>query len=291
MSKDAFSMIYDVIVGAKVDGTSLDESILAHCIDIAAKNKVLLQFLRASRVHGDIRSREEARYRSFLRGLSAVNEALKGLNHVFIKLRKPVAYVPSDVDVLVSGEDILEAVSSLLERGFSVEVVEPYCVTMVRGSTVVDLYVHPTLAGVIYLDARGLFEHSEPADLGGVEVPVLRTYAEALITVAHAVYKERIYTLNDYVTASRWLDWRSLKLAEDLQCLSAVREALAVHELVEKRKITLPYSIPYPKWASLLGSKVLYDELTRTTLLNVLKALGDKRFGKLFLSKLTRETY
>ena len=289
VSKDAFRVVYDAVVRdwkPRVDGKLFEE-----CIGVAAKNKILLHFLRVLDTRSDVRVCEEARYKEFLGNLRIVAETLEGLNHVFIKLRKPVVYMPSDVDVLVARNHVVKAVARLRARGFRIEVVEPYCVTMVRGDCVADLYIYPTMGGMIYLDSKELFEHIEHSLFDGLEIPVLKTYAEALMTIAHAVYKERIYTLNDYVTVKKWFSKKTLKLAEKLCCLEAVNEALAIHKLVEERGIVLPYRIPFAEWIDILRSKITCDKLSRATILNVLNTLRDRRLGKLVISKLTRETY
>lgn len=289
MGSDAFREVFEAVVHG--EGRGRGGAPLAESVEVASRNKVLLHFLRVLDVRGEARLREEARYRGFLENLRRVASALEGLDHVFIKLRKPIAYVPADIDVLVGRGHVSRAVSRLMGRGFRVEVVEPYCVTMVRGGAVVDLYVHPTLGGMIYLDADRLSRHREPAELGGLEVPALKTYAEALTTIAHAVYKERIYTLNDYATVRAWLSRETLRLAEELKCLDAVREALTIHRLVEERRLTLPYRIPLARWLRLLGSKARNDRLARSTLHNPPRTLRDRRFGRLALSKLARKTY
>jgi len=100
-------------------------------------------------------------------------------------------------------------------RGFRIEAVEPYCITMVCGGCIVDLYVYSTMSGVIYLDAEELMRHAEYTSFNDLEMPALKTYAEALMTIAHAVYKERIYTLNGCITVKVWLSEKTLKLAEN----------------------------------------------------------------------------
>jgi len=289
VERDAFRAVYAVLIHSEKPG--IDDVLLRKCIDIAAKNKVLLHFLRVLDIRDDTRLSEEAEYRRFLRDLYMVAETLDGLNHVFIKLRKPVAYVPSDIDVLIARSHIVKAVARLRDRGFRIEVVEPYCITMVRGGCIVDLYVYPTIGGMVYLDAVKLMEHVERISFNSLEMPVLKTYAEALMTIAHAVYKERIYTLNDYIAVRTWLSEKTLRLAEELRCLDAVNEALAIHRLVEEHGVVLPYRIPFAKWVNILRSKILRDELSRATLLNVFKTPRDLRFGKLVVSKLARETY
>mgnify|MGYP000683947699 CR=1 FL=1 len=289
MDNATFRVVYNVVVHNKK--ITLDEDVLVKSIEVASKNKVLLHFLRALGISNDVRFREEARYTRFLRNLNVVVNALEDLDYVFIKLRKPVLYVPADIDVLVIRNQVPEAVSRLVRRGFGIKVVEPYCVTMVSKSAIVDLYVYPTLGGMIYLDATGLLEHRVFTELSNIEVPVLETYAEALLAIAHAVYKERIYTLNDYVTVRAWISAKAIKLAEELNCLNAVREALTMHRLVERQRLVLPYRISFAKWLGLLGSKILQDRLAKATLSNLSKTLKDRRFGKLILSKMVRDTY
>ena len=81
--------------------------------------------------------------------------------YTFIKLRKPVRYVPSDIDVLIDASSIRHAYLRLKALGFRAEVIEPYTLTVTKGSIIVDLYVHPTVAGVIYADGNELLRHKE----------------------------------------------------------------------------------------------------------------------------------
>ena len=43
----------------------------------------------------------------------------------------------------------------------------------------------------------------------------METYAEALMAITHAVYKERVYALNDYMTVRAWFSAKTLKLCWD----------------------------------------------------------------------------
>jgi hypothetical protein len=64
----------------------------------------------------------------------------------------------------------------------------------------VDVYVHPTLGDVIDMDGQEFLSHVRVMDFKGLRIKSLESYAEALVSAAHAVYNERIYTLNDYFT-------------------------------------------------------------------------------------------
>lgn len=136
-----------------LEGRARSETVeLKQLMEIASKNKVLLELMTTLEVEGAQRRQQEESMRGVIYVVGMLSKKLRDHDYSFFKLLKPVSYVPSDIGVLVKREHL----SRLKGMGFRVEVVEPYCVTMVRGSTIVDLYVHPTLGGVIYLDMRGL---------------------------------------------------------------------------------------------------------------------------------------
>lgn len=64
-----------------------------------------------------------------------------------------------------------------------------------------------------------------------------------MLTIVHAIYKERIYTLNDYVTVERWLDGRGHILARELGVESGVELVLAIHEAVKRGEVALPHRV------------------------------------------------
>jgi len=289
VNRKAFSVVYSVVVEGK--RVEVSGELLERCIEVASKNKILLHFLRALNIENGIRAREEARYRMFLGVLRSMSRALQGLDYAFIKLVKPVTYVPSDVDVLVDRRDLGEAVRRLQSLGFEIEVLEPYCITMRRGSAVVDLYLHLTLGGAIYIDARALAGYTTIHDIDGIEVHTLERWMESLVAAAHALYKERLYTLNDLVTVERWLSAKTIELARELRCLDALRRALTINHLVREGAVELPYKLPLSQWMHLLATKMLRDSVTRATVLNVFKALRDPRIGRLIVSKIMRESY
>lgn len=287
-SKTSFRVVFNTVVHGVFNGNPAG---IEEYIRIASLNKVLLHFLRAARVEGEIRLREEARFKLFQARLSEITSALDGLRYVLFKTRKPVVYVPSDIDVLIDRRHVGRAVERLRKLGYRIEVAEPYCVTLTRGSTIVDLYVNPTLASTVYLNGEKLLEYTIEDGVYSVKAPVLSSEAELVVVAAHAVYKERLYTLNDYATLNYLYTPRARELARELKVEAAIREALEIHRLVNSELITTPYRIPLAKWTTLLALKLAGDTQTRATVLNTLKALRDRRFGKLAYSKLTRETY
>lgn len=287
--KASFDILYDVVVLNKK--ISMNSQLINEVLRAAASNKVLLHFLRNICFKEEIRWVEERKLNRVIRVVKDIANTFKDLNYAFFKFVKPIAYVPSDIDLLVEHEAVSSAIFKLRKLGFNVEIIEPYCITVRSPEAIIDVYVHPTLGGMIYLDARRLLEHRRIVNFHDVEIPTLENYAEALVSIAHAIYKEKIYTLNDYVTVKKWFSMKTMRLAEELECWQVVFLALQIHEAVDKKRLILPYRIPLPLWIKALTSKIAHDKTTRSTVFNTLKALRDPRIGKHIISKLTRETY
>jgi len=179
----------------------------------------------------------------------------------------------------------------IMELGYVVAVKDPYCLTLIRGDSIIDLYTHPSLGGIIIIDGQRLLEHSRTVEFEGAEVRSLESYAEALAVASHAIYKERIYTLNDYFTVEKWTSKKTLKLAQELRCREALETAIDLNRKIILGMLETPYKIPLPTWLTILMRKLRTDSLTRATSTRLLKTLIDKRIGKLLTSKLTRESY
>jgi hypothetical protein len=260
-------------------------------IGLASKNKVLLQLLVKLDVKNSLRESQEEAIGNIVRLVEKLSRGLDGFSFAFFKLVKPVSYVPADVDVLVRSEEREEIIRRIEGLGFRVEVEEPFCTTLAKGPFIVDVYVHPTLGGMIYIDGQELLSHVCVKDFSGLRIRSLESYAEALVSAAHAVYKERIYTLNDYFTVKEWATEETFKLAKKLRCASSLNLAMEINEAIEKGLIEAPYRIPVVTWTKLLVQKIINDPLTRSTSKNLVSSIGSKRGLKLLISKLTRGTY
>jgi hypothetical protein len=258
---------------------------------LALKNKVLLQFLNVVKTDEPLRVEQEIRLRRTVQAARCLSDNLDGFDYVFFKFVKPVKYTPADIDLLVSLEDSLGVVRKIESLGYFVVVAEPYCTTLVNGESIVDVYVHPTIGGIIYLDGARLLEHVRHVEFNGFKIRTLAPHVEALVAAAHAVYKEKLYTLNDYFVIKKWVTKESFTLAKKLNCEYALKLALSLNQKIDCGQLNMPYSLPVSFWFFVLLQKFCQDKLTSATSLNVLKALKDERSGKHVTSKLTRETY
>jgi hypothetical protein len=274
-----------VVNGAKPD-VNLD-LLLTH----AGKNKILLHLLRALNIQGSIRERQESGIGRVVEVVRILSKLLKNYDYAFFKLIKPISYVPADVDLLVDARQARNIVHEVTRLGYTIAVKDPYCITLTKDDSIIDLYVHPSLGGAIFIDGQKLLEYSCTTEFDGAEIKSLERYVEALATASHAVYKERIYTLNDYFTVERWASKKTIKLAQELECEEALKTAINLNKQIRMGILETPYKIPLPTWLTIITRKLRADSLTRATSMNILKTLTDKRIGRLLTSKLTRETY
>ena len=278
--------LLNVIVYGTKPNVNLDR-LLTH----ARKNKVLLHLLRVSNIQGSLREWQESGIRRVIKVVQVISKLLKGYDCAFFKLIKPVNYVPADVDLLVSIDHVNKIVKDIMTLGYRIAVKDPFCVTLTRDDSIIDLYIHPSLGGVTFLNGQKLLEHTCTKEFNGVEVRSLESYAEALAAASHAIYKERIYTLNDFFTVEEWISKKTVKLAQELSCEDALKIAINLNRKICSGLLETPYKIPLPLWLALLMRKFWRDSLTRATSAGMLRTLTNKRAGKLLKSKLMRETY
>jgi hypothetical protein len=278
------------LLNAAVYSTKPDVN-LAALLSHARKNKILLHMLRTYNIEGPLRERQELGIRKIVEVVQTLSKLLKEYNYAFFKLIKPVSYVPADVDLLIDEGQAEKAAQEIMRLGYTVAVKDPYCITLTKGNSIIDLYIHPSLGGAIIIDGQRLLEHRCPMEFNGVEIMSLERYAESLVAASHAIYKERIYTLNDYFTVDRWASRKTIKLAQELRCEEALKVAIYLNKKIRLGILETPYKIPLPTWLAILTRKLRRDSLARATSINMLKTLVNKRSGKLLTSRLTRETY
>ena len=279
-------ILIDILEDKRLPQTNID--IL---IDRASGNKVLLHLLRVLNIQGSLRERQESGMRRVMNVVQVLSKFLKDYDYAFFKLIKPISYVPADVDLLVDASQARRVAHEVMGLGYRIEVKDPYCITLTRGGSIIDLYVHPSLGGVIFINGQRLLEHTCIKEFDGIEVRSLESYAEALVAASHAIYKERIYTLNDFFTVKEWTSKKTIRLAQELSCEDALRVAINLNRKIRLGLLETPYKIPVPLWLAMLMRKFQKDNLTRATSVGILKTLTNRRAGKLLISKLTRETY
>jgi len=147
------------LLDVAVYGAEPDDD-LASLLTHAGKNKILLHLLRALNIQGSVRKQQESAMSNVIEVVQILSKLLKGYNYAFFKLIKPLSYVPADVDLLIDTSQAKSAAHEIMGLGYRVAVKDPYCLTLTKGDSMIDLYVHPSLGGVIFINGQGLLEHS-----------------------------------------------------------------------------------------------------------------------------------
>ncbi len=263
--------------------------------EIAKLNKLYLAFLRSvdSDVLREERLVEEARFMRYVRNVVDVVKVLKGLRYALYKFRKPVDHVSVDLDLLIHVDDVPKAVARLRSIGFEIVVVEPYTVTLRKGGFIVDLYTHPAFAWIVYMDGQKLLqEHSEDMEIAGVEARGLTREAEAVVTAAHAAYKEHVVLLLDCITIRGWLTRKGIEIAKEFEVEKSIEIVETICRSIESGALEAPYRIPLPHLAKLYIDKIARDTNFRTTTPNIAKYIaGRKGVGYTLLWRLRRKSY
>lgn len=270
----------------KDSGSTSKLSLVQH----AKKNKVLLQLLRKFDEEGALRVSEENSYQVTVAALKEVSRRLTGLRYSLMKFNKPVSYSPADIDLLVAHDEVPQAVRRLLALGYSLRSNEPFCVTLER-EVILDLYVHPCAANVPYIDGQILLGHVRETDIAGLPLPSLEKEAESMLTASHALYKEQLFTLNDYLTFNGWFG----PLTEDLAREAKVEPAIRISETLSKRvregRLELPYRLGLIEVSSMLLRKLLEDSQTRASMVHALPTWTSPQFVRRVLGRIGRSTY
>jgi len=265
-------------------------------VEVAKLNKLLLAYLRRVRdVLRDELIREEARYRWFMRNAAEVVDALNGAGVVYAlhKFRRPFDHVSVDLDILVRVDDIPEAVKVLVHRGFKVAVSESYTVTLIRNGFIVDLYINPSFAWVVYMDGEKLLRCCvEEIEVSGVRANALTREAEAVVAAAHAIYKEHMVLLIDCLTAWAWTSKSAWSLANELSVSKALETLHSICKAIEAGYVEAPYKLSLGMVTKILSEKLVKDSAFRATTMNILKyVFGRRDIGTRMLSMLLRESY
>jgi len=259
-------------------------------IEYANTNKVLLHFLRIFNVENALRKKQEIGLRNIYESLIEIARLIQNIDYAVIKFFKPLAYVPSDIDLLVKREDLSDVLRKLQSIGYKPSVYEANCISL-EGKTIVDLYLNPDFMNIPYTSGEKLLKYVQVKRLKGVKIKALKPEAEAILALSHAIYKEQIITLNDYYTAKFYLNDKSLEIAEELKVLDAILYSMNFLKQVKQGLVNLPYKIPIRDVIKLFSVKIKRDPLSRKSLPNIGLKLFDRRVLMLIKSRFFRETY
>jgi hypothetical protein len=276
----------DVIRRGVSPGGESDPSLLLR----ARKNKVELELMRCLNITDRLREYQESRLAAFLRSTAEVASKMAEFDYAVIKFFKPVAYVPSDLDLLVAVKDFARARRALRSLGFEYVVSEPNCTTM-RRDIQVDIYTNPDFLNLPYLGGKSLLEYTRSASINGVQARALSDEIEAVLICAHSIYKEHLLTLNDYFSLKKFLGRSSIKMARALNVQPAVDFCLSTIGGIDAGDFEAPFKVPLSIVSRIWWLKFIDDTETRRGMRNLLAKLFDTRLASLAVSRVRRETY
>ncbi len=259
-------------------------------VECAIKNKVLLQVLRNLRIENSLRRKQEMALRESYEALLEIARDIQNIDYAVIKFFKPIAYVPSDIDLLVKRAHLEKLLNILKSLGYKLSVLEPNCISL-KGKTIIDVYINPDFMNIPYMSGEKLLNFYQSTKINGVEVKTLKPEAEAVVALSHGIYKEQILTLNDYYTARRFLNNESMKIAEELWVTDALVYSLKLFEEIELGLIEVPIRVPIRDAAKLILLKIAEDPLSKRYLPHACLKFLDRRTPMLVKSRLFRQTY
>jgi hypothetical protein len=125
------------------------------------------------------------------------------------KTVRPFAFVPSDIDVLVLTDNGAGRLASALAGSkYRPAGAAPHTITVCDTETDIgiDFYQDVAASRFVYLESASFRRFRTTQEIDHVAVPALSPVAEILCILAHAVYKEQMFTLADYLTLRRFAD-------------------------------------------------------------------------------------
>jgi hypothetical protein len=302
--------IPDVIQGMKVQGS--DE-----LLKLATLNKIALLYsksLQADGLYKELAPKHELLLETVKDVTSVFNQ--NSINYSIFKTLKPFPTTPSDVDVLLSKQDFARAEMLLTSGGYRQVANDAFTSTLTKKMNV-DLQIQPSVSNLPYLSKTFLMENTERRNLGELEVNCPTTEAEIIVIASHSLYKEQMFTLNDYYTITLLAERADIdnliNLAKKAKVLEAVRLALTLCSNITQSVFnvelqvsrigrtlgfsnttmpkTLPVKFPFSLVVKLLAIKACKDEEMRRMVAPAIMRLATPGQLKRLISHITRSTY
>ena len=271
-------------------------------IRYAHKNKVLLYLLlRMNKLPTNLQYFKRTLVNRYEKVNSIIGDIAESLEHQRIeycvfKTLRPVPYTPVDVDILLfNGEDLLKAAILIREKhDAEMDAINEYGCSfyLKRAQFYVDLHASIHVAGFTYIPKDELKSSCTTTHVKGRSVTVLEPEYELITLVGHAIFKEQVITLLDYLCVLSLLsktNFRSLR--EALQRTNMFPPFISFMEIVKKSRC-FPTPIRPSEFLKLTFHKFLMDSEARKTILNPLsELLHNRRKLVTVLEHFRRETY
>ena len=299
----------------------LSEKTINELYYFASKNKIGLLFLESLEKMYDIdflkdelkkqRDLQNLQRGTFCRTINSINKIK--CNYAVVKTIFPFSAVPNDIDIIILDNDTeyRKVIDQLEQDNFYILGEAPLEVNLRDMTTAetkdpeakqwedIDIYKEIGASHLTYMDKTKFVKYLEKKRVNGIEVTVLNDPAELAVSIFHALYPERIYTLllhfniiykiknmdsnniQDFVTICNEQNMKkvaleTLRITESIQelCFNEIPEQLKNirEELGMEEKITI--------------SKIPYIFPLRV----MLNSFWEKKFERRFVSSVLRQS-
>jgi hypothetical protein len=271
----------------------LTEKIIQDLYRFALKNKIGLLFLESLEKIYDItflkdELKEQQNLQNLQRGTfcRTINVVSKiKCNYAVVKTIFPFSAIPNDIDIIILDNDLMykKVIEQLVENNFHILGEAPLEVNLRDMTTAktkdpeakqwedIDIYKEIGASHLTYMDKTKFVKYLVMENVNGIDVMVLSNPAELAVSIFHALYPERIYTLllhfnilykiknmnsddiQDFVTICNEQNMtnvvlETLRVTESIQelCFNEIPEQL--HNIREKfgmKEKTTLHKIPY----------------------------------------------
>ena len=248
-----------------------------------------------------------------------------GVDFAIFKSVKPYPTTTVDIDIVIF-DGFKEAFDGLLSKGYTLWGYGPESVTLrdPDGVIGIDLYNEIAISKFIYFDKEYLRRFKARVDLNGFgEVMTLSREADLLVTILHAVMKEWMFTIADYLTITYQLNNITFDVLESMAletfCSRALYLAIGISNLFYKmvngedlvklkenhvlrfeigrlyrNNFELPHKF-HPLTVIQVLLERLHDEKSRRSIVSQVSYLASRRRARFFLdmliNHLVRTTY
>ncbi len=282
---------------------------------LASLNKINLLYAQLTQSKD-----EESLSQKYNETLKTINEISNdfndnGLNYAIFKTIKPFPYTPSDIDILIGYKDLEQAKTTLSRRGYNSIAKDIFCTTMHKDMNI-DLYLEPSVANLPYLSSTILMQEKKATRLvDGSNAATLCNEAEFIAVSCHSLYKEQMFTLNDFITLALLAEGaqisKVIEIANNLNVLDAVMlvsglSRTIIDELMIVPKIArlfenlnvpkipvsgMPHKFSATTVSKMLFKKIMHDRQTRKYVPRAVIANLSRRQVKKFIEHIRRTTY
>ena len=247
------------------------------------------------------------------------------VDFAIFKSIKPYPTTTVDIDIIIF-DGFKEAFNGLLDNGYTLLGYGPESVTLrdPDGIVGIDLYNEIAISKFVYFDKEYLRRFKVKVDFNGFgEVVTLSREADLLVTILHAVMKEWMFTIADYLTITYQLNNITFDVLErtalETFCSRAFYLAIGIsnvlHKIVNSEDLVkfkenhvlgfelgrlyrnnfeLPHKF-HPLTVIQVLLERLHDEKSRRSVISQFSYLANRRRARFFLdmliNHLVRTTY